>query len=482
MSTVSAPYVAPPTRHARLLVALVGGAVAMLVVVLSVGGTWAPVGAADNGDGQRLYCGAGLTPLIADGRSNWKGGVVLEFARGASACADPIASSALPVLRLAAAGGGGSWSLTRLGLLYALAAGAVTALAAWALGPRARLVVLAPALAPLAGPTFSRFFVSTFSEPAGLLGTFALLLGAGVVAATDRAERQERVFGLLLVAAGGLFAATAKTSYLPLLAVAVVVCAATVLQIGARPHRRVLGLALAGVVALLAVAPVLASLQWQQRHYAAVNAHNLIFTTVLPDVGDAALAPLGLPAAAAPFAGRAYYPAGTDGIPGAATIAADPGRARLTAYRVLLAHPLAATSAIGLGMTATLGAELSYLPSAPLTPSSVAPALGTTVGEQGAYGDQLRSWLAGLAVPWLPAAVAAAGVVLGLLTIRRGSPVVRALSRIAALAAVTALALVTAAVLGDGFFEIAKHVWLAAYLLEVTAVATLLAGIAACRR
>jgi len=33
---------------------------------------------------------------------------------------------------------------------------------------------------------------------------------------------------------------------------------------------------------------------------------------------------------------------------------------------------------------------------------------------------------------------------------------------------------VAAAVLGDGYFEIAKHVWLAAYLLVVTAAAVLL--------
>jgi len=34
---------------------------------------------------------------------------------------------------------------------------------------------------------------------------------------------------------------------------------------------------------------------------------------------------------------------------------------------------------------------------------------------------------------------------------------------------------VTVAVLGDGYFEVAKHVWLAAYLLEVTLVG--LAGV-----
>ena len=44
----------------------------------------------------------------------------------------------------------------------------------------------------------------------------------------------------------------------------------------------------------------------------------------------------------------------------------------------------------------------------------------------------------------------------------------------AAVAAVSAVGVVAAAVLGDGYFEIAKHVWLAAYLLVVTAAAVLL--------
>jgi len=38
------------------------------------------------------------------------------------------------------------------------------------------------------------------------------------------------------------------------------------------------------------------------------------------------------------------------------------------------------------------------------------------------------------------------------------------------------------AVLGDGYFEIAKHVWLAAYLLVVCAVAVVLAGAVAVAR
>jgi len=483
----------------RGAVAAVAAVVAAAVVVLSLGLFTTPVGVADNGDGARLYCGAGLLPATPSGRSNWQGGVVLDFSTGAPTCPDAVVSAALPALRLATVGAGPTWSLTRLGALYALAVGVLTGLAVWAVGPGLRLLALVPALVPLVGPTFTRFFLSTFSEPAGLLGAYGLCLGVAVVAVTGRAEGRARAVGLVLVAAGGLLAATAKASFVPLLAVALVVVAVTAVG-----RRRWVGLGVAAALAVVAIAPVAAGVQWQQRHFAAVNTHNLIYTAVLPDVGAPALEPLGLPAAALSAAGRAYYPNGVAGLPGAEVVAADPAAARSAAYGVLLAHPAAAVGALGRGLTATLGADLSYLPSAPVTPASVPAVLGTTVGPQGADRAQLLAWLAGLPVPWLPAVVVAAGVLAGALTVRRGrnggpracergdpadvecqqgdipaasvdaTAVRRALGRVAAVAAVSAVGVVAAAVLGDGYFEIAKHVWLAAYLLVVTAAAVVL--------
>jgi hypothetical protein len=493
-----------PGTVACSLVTVVAAAVAFVVVVLSLGLVGTPVGVADNGDGTRLYCGAGLTPRTPEARSNWQGGVVLDFTTGAPACPDPIVSTALPVLRLATVGSGPTWSLTRLGLLYALAVGGLSGLAAWAVGPGVRLLALVPALVPLVGPTFTRFFLSTFSEPAGLLGAYTLCLGTAVVAVTGRSDGRARVVGLLLVTGGGLVAATAKASFVPLLAVACVVAAVTAVG-----RRRWVGLAVAGVLALVALAPVVAGVQWQQRHFAAVNAHNLVYTAVLPDVGAAALGPLGLPPAALAAAGRAYYPDGVRGVPGAEVVAADPAGARRAAYAVLLAHPGAAVRAIGRGLTATLGADLSYLPSAPVTPTSVPPVLGTTVGPQGADRAQLLAWLDGLPLPWLPATVVAAGLLAGVLTVRRprdlqqgdtadvewqqgdtaatpGAPAAataRALGRVAVFGAVSAAGLVAAAVLGDGYFEIAKHTWLAAYLVEVTATSVVLGlAVVAARR
>ena len=63
----------------------------------------------------------------------------------------------------------------------------------------------------------------------------------------------------------------------------------------------------------------------------------------------------------------------------------------------------------------------------------------------------------------------------GIVGWRSGNPLVRAFSRLSALGAVAAVGLVVVDVLGDGFFEIAKHVWLAAYLLVVTAIAAVAA-------
>ncbi len=454
----------------RPVAAMAAGLVAGLVVVVSLGLPSASAGAGDNGDGYRLYCGAGLTPATPDGRSNWKGGVVLDFTTGSAPCSDPIASSALPILKLATAGAGPVWSLSTLGLLYTLAIAVAAAVAAWAVGPGVRLLVLVPALVPLAGPTFSRFFVSTFGEPAGLLGACVLCLGGGVIAVTDRQLVPERIAGLVLVAGGGLLAATAKTAYVPLLATAVLICAATAVRTAGR--ERVAGPVVAVAVALLAVAPVLAGVGWQQRNYAVVNAHNLVFTVVLPEVGDGALGPLGLPPAAAPFAGRAYFPEGANGYPGSEVVAARPAEVRSAAYRELLTHPSAALQAVGTGLEATLGARLDYLPSQPLTATTVPPVLGSSVGEQGADRGRLLAWLDSLPVPWLPAVLALVGVAAGL---RRGN----AFTRIAGLAALSAVGIVVIAVLGDGYFEIAKHVWLAAYLLEVTGAALVLAAVVA---
>jgi hypothetical protein len=482
--TTTAP-VAPPVdtamvaagspRLARRLLVSVAAGLCCLLGVIAVTGLWGePVGAGDNGDGSRLYCGAGLVARTPDQLANWKGGVVLDFGRS-TACPDPVPSSALPILRAAAHGATDSWSLIRLGWTYALLAAATTAVAAWAAtaGGLHRVLVLLPPVLPLLQTDFARFFVSTFSEPAGLLGALALLCGVGVVVATGRSHRVERLVGLALVAGGGLVAGTAKLGYAPLLGVAALLCAVTAVRLRRQWRRRsdrVVGPVVAVVVLLAAAGPVATALSWQATAYGPVNQHNLVYTVVLPEVEGSAAA-LGLPEAAAQHAGNAFYPNGTAGVAGAEVIAADPTAARNRAWRVLLEHPFDLVRVVGVGLQATQGRSLDYLPSQPYTADTVAPVLGTSVGAQGAEAAKLRGWLDAMAHPWWPSLVAVLGVAAGLLGLRWRSPLGAAFGRTAGVAAVSAVGLAVLAVLGDGYFEVAKHVWLAAFLLDVTLLA-----------
>ena len=354
----------------RPVVAVVAAAVAMVVVALSLGLVGTPVGVADNGDGARLYCGAGLVPRTPDGRSNWQGGVVLDFTTGAPACPDPIASAALPVLRLATVGSGPTWSLTRLGVLYALAVGVLTGLAAWAVGPGIRLLALVPALVPLVGPTFTRFFLSTFSEPAGLLGAYALCLGAAVVAVTGRAERSGAGRRAGARGGGGLARGDGQGVVRP------------VARGGAR-RRRGHGGGASGAGCRSrggggAGAGGRSRRWWRACSGSSATSPRSTRTTssTRPCCPTSARRRAGPARAAARGAGRRgprLLPGRRRGVPGAEVVAADPAGARRAAYEVLLAHPGAAVGAIGRGLTATLGADLSYLPSAPVTAASVPP-------------------------------------------------------------------------------------------------------------
>ncbi|MFC5208368.1 hypothetical protein ACFPM0_17645 [Pseudonocardia sulfidoxydans] len=476
----------PRSTTPRALPAAVTALAAFLALGLSTGLLLgAPAGAGDNGDGARLWCGAGLDPLTPSGKSAWQGGVVLDFATGGRACADPLPSSALVVLRAVTPAGPGTWSLTTLGWAYLVAVVGAAALAAWAAsarGPR-RAALLAVPVLPLAEPAFGRFLISTYSEPAGLVGTSVLLMGAVVVAVTRRDDRAERVVALALVVSGGVLAGTAKSGYLPLLAAAGVLCLVT--AVGSRGVRgRLTGIAAVVALVGLSAGPAVATSQWQARHYAGVNATDLVFSTVLPEVGPDAVARLGLPPAAAHRSGTTYFPRADPDLPGQAVITADPDAVRDAALRELATHPAALLRAVGVSVQATQGRGVDYLPSAPWTPPTVAPSDGVVTGPEGSDAAALRMWLATMAAPWWPSAVLLAGLAVGVATmaapVRRRFPAATAAARIGGLCAATSLALAALAVLGDGYFEIAKHVWLAAYLVDTTVlalVATLAAAV-----
>ena len=467
-------------RHVRTGPRFVVAAVVGLLVLLGLStatGLWTtPVGAADNGDGVRLYCGAGLLPETPNSRSSWKGGVVVDFSR-TEPCADAVPSSALVILRAAVVGGGQRWSLTALGWTYAVLMALVAAGAAWAASRAAlsRVTILAPALVPLIKTDFSRFFLSTYSEPAGLLGAVTLLCGLGVVLVTHRDERAERGSGLALLAVGGLVAGTAKPGYIPLTALAALVCAATALSVRkARPRwtDRVAGPLTAAALLVTAAGPVGDAIDYQKRRYGGINPHNLVYTVVLVEVPGSA-GRMGLPDDAGRLAGEAYFPYGPRGKPGADLIKARPDAVQRRALGVLLSEPTSLGRAVGVAMQATRSPALGYLPSQPYT-SEPPPGEGfPPVGEQGADAASLRGWLDAMPRPWWPSVLAITGLALGVIALRWRHPLGRALAGTAGATAAGALGVAALAVLGDGYFEIAKHVWLAAYLLDVTLLACL---------
>jgi hypothetical protein len=473
-----------PRQVHRLAVAAVAGVLAVVVVGLATGLLAGdPVGAGDNGDGVRLFCGVGLVPDTPTSQASWAGGVVLEFLAGGEPCPDPAPSSARTLLSAAVGDTVGPWSLVELGRLYVVAVALVTALGAWAAtaGGLVRGLVVVPALAPLAGPDFSRFFVSTYGEPAGLLGTYALCIGAAVLAVTRPEHRGARGLALVLVAGGGFLAATSKTAYVPVMAVAVLLCAVT--AVGAARRRRwrahLAGPALALLLVLAFLAPLAAAQEWQARHYSWVNTHNVVYTLLLPEVGPEAAEAVGLPAEAERFSGRSYYPDGPAGVPGAEVIAADPDGVRNAAWKELARHPGALLDALGIALQSTAGRDLDYLVDQPWTPETTTSPVANPVGEQAATAEALHGWLDDMSLPWLPSVVAALALAFGAASLRIRPPLARGLARIAGVAGVTALGLALVAVLGDGYFEIAKHMWLAAYLLDLASWAmagTVVAG------
>jgi hypothetical protein len=480
-----------PPRHA--LAAAWAAAVAAVVtagglarVLGLLGGT--PVGAGDNGDGFRTFCVAGLLPDNPELNATWRGVVVTAFTTGHPPCSDGVPSSASRILA-ATVGDGPLWSLTTLAWTYAgvtaLGAGIAAAALATA-GARRALLVALPLLPLLVVPWWSRFDLSTYAEPAGLVGTVWVLLGLLVVAGTPPSARAARVAALGLVVAGGLAAATAKPGFVPVGVVAAL--AAVTVAVGVRGgwRARVPGLVAGALVVVLAAGPVLAAVATQNRLYGPRNTHHVVFTVLLPELGPGVLPPLGFPPAAAAASGESWYWAGARDIPGwDAALGSRPDAARAEAQAVLAAHPGLAVRVVGRALSATLRPALPYLPSVPRGSAPEVDEGRTIYPETGPVGDLQRVYLEGITVPWLPSALVVAAVGAALATVvprRRRRPMrssATGMVRLAAGSALTAVGIAALAVAGDGFYELTKHVWLASYLLVVTALLLAASGVTA---
>lgn len=253
--------------------------------------------------------------------------------------------------------------------------------------------------------------------------------------------------------------------------------AAVCVTVGTRPwRRRVPGLVAAVLAVGLAASPVLAGVRHQDALYEVPNTHDLVFTAILPEAGPAPLAELGLPAEAFRASGEHYYlfqgrnVPGWDETPGPRTL-----EIRSAARRHVAEHPELLARMVHRGLVATLRPQIPYLVSTTAgdrTVSGSLPVADTPEGAQRmgitfAFLDRLP----GRPLPPLVLAVALLGAAATVLLPRRSRRwgTVRGLLRVAGALAVGALGTVVLAVLGDGYVELAKHVWLASYLLVLTA-------------
>lgn len=447
-------------------------ALALRVGLLTVPGLGGGlVGVGDNGDAYRLFCTAGLTPATPDGLSLWRGVVVTTFTTGTTPCA-AAPSSAATLLGLVVPAGPGTWSLTSYAWLLAglLALGVgIGATALATVHPARALLTAVPLVGLLAVPWWSRFLVSLYADGTALVAAVWVLVGLLVVAGVPP-SRPARAVSLGLLLAGGVVGATAKPGFVVVGLVAAGAAALT--AVGSRPGlRRLAGPAVALVVVAAAAVPFAQAVEGQTRSYGDVNAHNLVFTALLPHLGPEVVLPaIGLPPGAAAHSGEGYYWAGAVGVPGwQAAVGDRPAEATAAARALLLEHPGTLAAMVGDGLTATMRPQLGYLPSAPRGTAPERFEGRTVYPEAGPQTALLRAWLDGIPAGWLPLAVVPVALVAAAVTLhprrRRPDALTVGLVRTAGAAALLALGIVVLAVVGDGYYELSKHVWLASYLL-----------------
>jgi hypothetical protein len=338
-------------------------------------------------------------------------------------------------------------------------------------------VVVPPLLPLLLVPWWSRFLVSTYAEPAGLLGAAWCAWGLLVVAVTRPVDRSARLVAVGLIAVGGVVAATAKPGFVPVGLVAAV--AVVAVAVGTRRWwRRVPGLVAGLLVVGIAASPVLAGIRYQDALYVVPNTHDLVFTAILPESGPGPLPALGLPPEAFRASGEHYYldlgrnVPGWDETPGPRTL-----EIRSAARRYVAEHPVLLARMVHRGLIATLRPQIPYLVSRTAGPGTVGGTLPVPDVPEGAQHMGVTfAYLDRLPGRWVPPAVvalallaAAATVVLPRRARHQAGRTASALARVAGVLATAAVGTVLLAVLGDGYVELAKHVWLASYLLLVTA-------------
>jgi hypothetical protein len=282
-----------------------------------------------------------------------------------------------------------------------------------------------------------------------------------------------RWIALALTIAGGVLAATAKPGYAVVLVPVLILC-----FVASPAKSRIVGLLFALLVGFGAAVPITAAIKFQDEEYGAINTHNLVFTGIGPASGGDALDQLHLPPDTLRALGTAFYPGGGSSVPNwQSVVGSDWSSLRAGSLRYTLSHPRTAFHMIKGALLATSDPRVSYLPenlrsdpNAQSIPIPIHP-----VGEQGADGEELDPWLASRPLGSLPFLLLGAAAIASVTaaTRRRSGTANSALGVVWVTAAVLMGLLAIVAVMGDGFFEIAKHTWLAAYCgaVSITTIA-----------
>ncbi|MFY9551211.1 MAG: hypothetical protein WAU32_08685 [Thermoanaerobaculia bacterium] len=447
-----------PDRRNRIAVA---AAVAAAALLLTFRLLIPPiVGLADNGDFERLMKPAGLAYATERPDERYFGWMQPRFPYTTPA-ADPSGYRSSESLVVAAA----VWAahllsktpffdVRFLGALHALllivAIGTLVA-ACRDLAPPAQAAAALLLVFFFTDPGYTAPFNSLYSQTA----SFVFLLSTAAAAAL--AVRRGRLSGGLLVA---YFLATAlfvcgkpqEIVHAPLLALLGVRLAWP----GARTSRRVLSLALAGVLCALAARYYVSA----ERSLGWITRYNIVFLVLLPSSPDPAadLIELGLDPSLARYSGMsAWVPESPASDPGFRSLLYD------TSPRAfLLRHPERIRPVLGAALRA------SYV----LRP----PELGNFARESGRPAQTLADgpWSAARAVlggaPWL-AALFGGTLLAAALTYRRATPRGRLFRETLAVAVLMAVAAFAVAVAGDTHVELVRHLYTSEALCDLILIA-----------
>jgi len=420
------------------------------------------LGLADNGDGRRVLCGADLQPPPLETAFT---DVVFEIGPltdpAAGNCGNPVLRYSTSQIVLVDAVrfvdglvSGPGLDLRAVGATVAVLLGLGVGALYLALGGRrpARLVTVAAATAMLLDVSYLHYASSPFSESIGFLGL--VWTAAALAWLARRPLGAASLVTLLLVAA---VLVTAKSQ---LTALAVLVLGAVVLRVWQHlrsgERRRWPAVALAGLVVVGLTGLCGLQLAYQGPEFTRANTHNLTLFTVAPLADDpaAALTEMGLDPGLAEYAGTNAFSPDMAGDPDYAARLAEAGRADVARY--LLHHPDIAWAMLRTGV------EQSALPRTPYLPEvAVADrdASGTTEADRWAPGTTALERAAPVAWPLLPigwVVLTGWGLLLALRRSVRGHDM-RSWGYALTFTAAAAAAQVVVALIGDGFYELAKH-------------------------